>query len=63
MTVKNGAMVRLDQKVDVREERGRINVELERAPGLDLAALMAGITDDNRHAEIGFGGPVGQDVA
>jgi hypothetical protein len=24
---------------------------------------MAGITDDNRHAEIGFGGPVGQDVA
>ncbi len=56
-------MVRLDQKVDVREERGRINVELERAPGLDLAALMAGITDDNRHAEIGFGGPVGQDVA
>ncbi len=27
----------------------------------DLAALLAGITDDNQHAEIDWGTPVGQE--
>lgn len=29
-----------------------------RAPVFDLAALVAGITNENRHTEIGLGGPV-----
>lgn len=27
-----------------------------------LTALLAGITDDNLHGEIGFGGPVGKEI-
>ncbi|MGH7024037.1 MAG: AbrB/MazE/SpoVT family DNA-binding domain-containing protein [Caulobacteraceae bacterium] len=59
--VMEAARVRLDQQVDVREERGRIIIEPVRAPTFDLAALVAGITDENRHGEIDFGRPVGKE--
>ncbi|HWA89071.1 MAG TPA: AbrB/MazE/SpoVT family DNA-binding domain-containing protein [Rhizomicrobium sp.] len=55
------ARVRLDQQVDVREERGRIIIEPVRTPVFDLATLVAGITDDNRHDEIDTGRPVGRE--
>jgi antitoxin MazE len=60
--VMEAARVRLDQQVDVREERGRIIIEPVRAPTFDLATLVDGITDENRHAEIESGGPVGKEV-
>ena len=60
--IMEAAHVRLDQQVDVREEGGRIVIEPVRAPGFDLATLVAGITDENRHAEIDSGGPVGKEV-
>jgi len=59
--IMEAARVRLDQQVDVREERGRIIIEPVRAPALDLESLVAGITDENRHTEIDFGKPVGKE--
>jgi antitoxin MazE len=60
--IMDAAQVRLDQQVDVREEQGRIIIEPVRAPPFDLASLIAGITDENRHAEIESGGPVGNEI-
>ena len=60
--IMEAAHVRLDQQVDVREERGRIIIEPVRAPAFDLASLIAGITDENRHSEIDTGGPVGNEI-
>jgi antitoxin MazE len=61
-TIMEAAKVRLDQQVDMREERGRIIIEPVRAPAFDLASLVAGITDENRHAEIDSGGAVGNEI-
>jgi antitoxin MazE len=58
----DAARVRLDQPVDMREERGRIIIEPVRAPSFDLDELIAGITDENRHAETDFGKPVGNEI-
>ncbi len=60
--VMAAAKLNLNQPVDVREEDGRIIVEPIRSQDYDLAALIAGITDDNRHEEIDFGGPVGKEA-
>lgn len=59
--VMQAARLELDQPVDVREENGRIVVEPIRPVEYDLATLIAGITDDNRHEEIDFGPPVGKE--
>lgn len=60
--IMEAAHVRLDQQVDVREERGRIIIEPVRARAFDLATLVAGITDEIRHAEIDFGGRIGNEM-
>ncbi len=56
------AHLSLDQMVDVREEDGRIIIEPIRDSAIDLADLVAGITDNNQHTEITFGAPVGNEV-
>jgi antitoxin MazE len=61
-SVMAAAKLSLNQPVDVREERGRIIVEPIRSQNYDLAALIAGITDENRHEEVDFGAPVGKEV-
>ena len=60
--ILEAAQLQLDQQVDIREEQGCIIIEPVRGPAYDLAALIAGITDENRHAEIESGGPVGAEV-
>jgi antitoxin MazE len=60
-SVMAAANLSLNQAVDVREEQGRIIVEPIRSPDYDLASLIAGITDENRHDEVDFGGPVGKE--
>jgi antitoxin MazE len=52
----------LDQAVDVREEAGRIVIEPIQEAGFDIDALIAGITDDNRHEVVDFGAPVGRET-
>lgn len=59
--VLEAAHVRLDQPVDVREEGGRIVIEPLVLARYDLAALVAGITDDNRHDPVDTGAPVGRE--
>lgn len=59
--VLEAAHVRLDQPVDVREEGGRIIIEPLAPARYDLAALVAGITDDNRHDPVDAGAPVGRE--
>ena len=61
-SVLEAAQVRLDQPVDVREEGGRIVIEPLRPPRYDIEALVAGITDDNRHEPVETGKPAGQEV-
>jgi antitoxin MazE len=60
--VMAAARLRLDQPVDVREEAGRIVIEPIREETYDIAALVAGITDQNRHEAIETGPPVGREA-
>ena len=60
--VLEAAHVRLDQPVDVHEEGGRIIIEPLAPTRYDLATLVAGITDDNRHDPVDTGTPVGHEA-
>ena len=61
-SVMEAASLRLDEAVDVREEGGRIVIEPVRPGEFDLAQLLAGITPDNLHAEVGFGPAAGKEM-
>ena len=61
-SVLEAARVGIDEPVDVREEGGRIIIEPFRPTEYDLKALVAGITDQNRHDPVDWGKPVGQEV-
>ena len=60
--VMAAAPLSLDQAVDVREEAGRIVIEPIRKAAFDIDDLVAGITDENRHATVDFGAPAGREV-
>jgi antitoxin MazE len=57
--VMAAADLHLEQPVDVREEAGRIIIEPIRRATYDLAALVAGITDENLHGPVDMGPPAG----
>ncbi len=61
-SVLEAARVCLDQPVDVREEAGRIIIEPLRPVRYDIDALVAGITDENRHDTVDMGKPAGQEI-
>lgn len=61
-SILEAAHVRLDQSVDVREEGGRIVIEPLRPAQYDIDALVAGITDQNRHDPVEMGSAVGQEA-
>ena len=48
--------------VDIEESDGHIVIKLIAPAEYTLDALLAGITDENRHDEIETGGPVGREV-
>lgn len=52
----------LDQIVEIREEGGRIVIAPVRSRPYNLANLLAGITPENLHAEVDFGGPFGKEA-
>jgi len=60
--IMTAARVRLEQSVDVREDKGRIIIEPIRPPKFDLNDLLAQISDENRHDEADFGKPIGKEV-
>jgi len=61
MHVLEAAHVCLDQPVDVREEGGQIVIEPLQPAHYDIEALVAGITDENRHEPVEMGKPIGQE--
>jgi antitoxin MazE len=61
-SVLDAAHVQLDQPVDVREEGGRIIIEPLHPVRYDIATLVAGITDENRHDPVDMDKPVGQEA-
>ena len=61
-SVTTAAHLSLDQVVDVREEDGRIVIEPALPEAVDLADLIAGISEDNLHAAIETGVPRGGEV-
>lgn len=61
-SVMAAAGLSLDQAVDVREDNGRVVIEPIRREEYDLADLLAGITPENIHDEVGFGGFVGNEA-
>lgn len=61
-SVMAAAKLRLDQPVDVREEQGRVIIESIDPASYDLDALVAGITDDNRHEPVDMGPRAGREV-
>ena len=60
--IMEAAHLTLDEVVDIREEGGCIVIAPVRPRGYDLAELLAGITPENLHAEVDFGGPVGKEA-
>lgn len=60
--VMDAAQLHLDQPVDVRVEGGRIVIEPLRPARYDVDALVAGITDENRHDPVEMGKPVGREA-
>lgn len=58
----DAAGLKPDDPVEVREENGRIVIEKARPEPVTLAALVAGITPENRHEETDFGPPVGKEA-
>jgi len=52
----------LDEPVDVREESGRIVIEPVRRKEYNLTELVKGITRENLHEEVAFGGAVGKEA-
>ncbi len=60
--VLEAAHLGVDEKVDVREEGGRIIIEPLRQVRYDIDLLIAGITDENRHEPVDSGPPAGREV-
>ncbi len=61
--IMEAAHLTLEQVLDVREEGGRLIIEPIKDEPISLEEMVAGITDDNRHDDIDFGKPVGQEMA
>lgn len=60
--VMEAISLNLDEIVDVHEEAGRIVIEPVRSKEYDLDHLLAGITQENLHAEVSFGSAIGKET-
>jgi antitoxin MazE len=60
--VMKSAALELEQHVIITATKGRIVIEPAMQPHYKLEELLAGITPDNAHDEVDFGGPIGQEV-
>lgn len=61
VAIMEAAALQIEQQVQIRAELGRIVIEpVIEQPSLEQ--LLAGITDENLHGEVDFGGPQGQEL-
>ena len=58
----DAAGLKPDDRVEVREENGRIVIEKAGPEELTLEWLLEGITPENVHPETDFGPPVGKEI-
>ncbi len=56
------ASFNIEQRVTIKASRGRIVIEPADKFEFRLEDLVAGITDENVHDEVRFGGPVGKEA-
>lgn len=61
-TLMEAAQLRVGDAVELREEGGRLIIEPVRPARFALADLLEGITDENLHAPVEFGRPLGKEV-
>jgi antitoxin MazE len=61
-SVMEAAHLNFDQRVDVKEEHGRIVIEPERPKVFSLEDLLDGITPANLHHSVDTGPAVGREV-
>lgn len=52
----------IEQRVTIKASRGRIVIEPSEKMDFKLEDLVAGVTPANRHDEVSFGGPVGNEA-
>ena len=52
----------IEQRVTIKASRGRIVIEPAGEFDFRLEDLVAGITHENVHVEVAFGGPVGKEA-
>lgn len=60
--IMEAARLRLDQRVEIREEQGRVVIEPIRPTTYDIAELVAGITEENRHDPVDMGPRAGKEA-
>jgi antitoxin MazE len=60
--VMKSAALELEQHVTITATKGRIVIEPATQKAYRLEDLLAGMTDDNAHDPVDFGGPVGQEA-
>ncbi|ECY7826510.1 TPA: AbrB/MazE/SpoVT family DNA-binding domain-containing protein [Escherichia coli] len=56
------ASLSVDDVVELSVEDGKITIVPVKTKEYSLDGLMAGVTNENIHAEISFGAPVGKEV-
>jgi antitoxin MazE len=61
-SIMAAAAMRIDQEVDIREDKGRIVIEPVLAPVYDLDDLLAQMTPDTFPEDIDFGEAVGNEI-
>ena len=61
-TLSEALGLKEDDKVEMREESGRLVIEKKNAKHPTLEELLAGVTPENIHPETDWGPPVGKEI-
>ncbi|MCA6221096.1 AbrB/MazE/SpoVT family DNA-binding domain-containing protein [Photorhabdus antumapuensis] len=62
IAVMKMASLSVDDTVNISVEDGKVVIVPVKAKEYNLDALLAGIKDENIHAEVDFGAPVGKEI-
>ena len=62
ISIMHAAHLKIDQAMEIHEERGRVIIEPVIEKDLSLSQLLDGVRADNLHEEVDFGGPMGREI-
>ncbi|ECC1675605.1 AbrB/MazE/SpoVT family DNA-binding domain-containing protein [Salmonella enterica] len=60
--IVRAASLNIDDVVELSVDDGKITIMPVKTKEFSLETLMAGVTEDNIHAEVSFGSPVGKEL-